>query len=137
MINSMLNHVALLKPPLPQLNVELVSWYVTKSCFGAVYNIELGGDKVCFARIVEKNPTKFRISKISYCNPPPPPPLIQDTFGEPPLLTFQDFTTEIMPFQLQLIARSSIPVLLYIPSQTVPFLVYSHSYKCKRKIHHC
>ena len=51
MINSMLNHVALLKPQLPQLNVELVSWYITKSCFG----IELGeggrgggGDKVCF-----------------------------------------------------------------------------------------
>jgi hypothetical protein len=43
MINSMLNHVALLKPPLPQLNVELVSWYITKSCFGVVHNIELGG----------------------------------------------------------------------------------------------
>jgi hypothetical protein len=28
MINSMLNHVAILKPPLPQLNVELVSWYI-------------------------------------------------------------------------------------------------------------
>ena len=40
---SMLNHVALLKPPLPQLNVELVSWYITKSCFGVVHNIELGG----------------------------------------------------------------------------------------------
>ena len=39
----MLNHVALLKPPLPQFNVELVSWYITKSCFGIVYNIELGG----------------------------------------------------------------------------------------------
>ena len=34
----MLNHVALLKPPLPQLNVELVSWYITKSGFGVVYN---------------------------------------------------------------------------------------------------
>jgi hypothetical protein len=44
MINSMLNHVAILKPPLPQLNVELVSWYITKSCFGVVYNIELGGE---------------------------------------------------------------------------------------------
>jgi hypothetical protein len=43
MINSMLNHVAILKPPLPQLNVELVSWYITKSCFGVVHNIELGG----------------------------------------------------------------------------------------------
>ena len=43
MINSMLNHVALLKPPLPQLNVELVSLHITKSCFGVVYNIELGG----------------------------------------------------------------------------------------------
>ena len=42
-INSMLNHVALLKLPLPQLNVELVSWYITKSGFGVVYNIELGG----------------------------------------------------------------------------------------------
>ena len=39
----MLNHVALLKPPSPQLNVELVSRYVTKSCFSIVYNIELGG----------------------------------------------------------------------------------------------
>jgi hypothetical protein len=26
--------------------------------------------------------------------PPPPLPPIQDTFGEPPLLTFQDYTTE-------------------------------------------
>jgi hypothetical protein len=52
MINSMLNHVALLKPPLPQLNVDLVSWYVTKRRFGAVYNIELGGgDKVCFVNV--------------------------------------------------------------------------------------
>jgi hypothetical protein len=42
MINSMLNYVAILKPPLPQLNVELVSWYITKSCFGVVQNIELG-----------------------------------------------------------------------------------------------
>jgi hypothetical protein len=49
----MLNHVALLKPPLPQLNVELVSWYITKSCFGVVHNIELGGggDKVCFVNV--------------------------------------------------------------------------------------
>ena len=38
MINSMFNGA-----PLPQLNVELVSWYITKSCFGVVYNIELGG----------------------------------------------------------------------------------------------
>jgi hypothetical protein len=44
MIISMLNHVALLKSPLPQLNVELVSWYITKSCFGIVHNIELGGE---------------------------------------------------------------------------------------------
>jgi hypothetical protein len=43
MINSMLNHVALLKPLLLQLNVELVSWYITKSCFGVVHSIELGG----------------------------------------------------------------------------------------------
>jgi hypothetical protein len=42
MINFMLNHVAFLKSPLPQLNVEFVSWYITKSCFGVVYNIELG-----------------------------------------------------------------------------------------------
>jgi hypothetical protein len=48
MINSMLNHVGLLKPPLPQLNVELVSWYFTKSCFGVVYNIELGGGETKF-----------------------------------------------------------------------------------------
>ena len=58
----MLNHVALLKSPLPQLNVELVSWYITKSCFGIVHNIELGwggggggggggGDKVCFVNV--------------------------------------------------------------------------------------
>jgi hypothetical protein len=39
----MLNHVVILKPPLPQLSVELVSWYITKSCFGVVHNIELGG----------------------------------------------------------------------------------------------
>ena len=53
MINSMLNHVALHKPRLPQLNVELVSWYITKSCFGVVHNIELGGgeDKVCFVNV--------------------------------------------------------------------------------------
>ena len=43
MINSMLNHVAFPKPP--QLNVELVSWYITKRCFGVAYNIELGGGK--------------------------------------------------------------------------------------------
>jgi hypothetical protein len=30
-------------PRYPRLNVELVSWYITKSCFGVVYNIELGG----------------------------------------------------------------------------------------------
>ena len=55
MINSMLNHVALLNPPLPQLNVELLSWYITKSCFSVAYNIELrggeGGDKVCFVNV--------------------------------------------------------------------------------------
>jgi hypothetical protein len=52
MINSMLNHVAILKPPLPQINVELVSWYITKSCFGVVHNIELGGgEKVCFVNV--------------------------------------------------------------------------------------
>jgi hypothetical protein len=50
MINSMLNPVALLKPPLPQNNVELVSWYITKSCFGVVYNIELVGR--CGTKIV-------------------------------------------------------------------------------------
>jgi hypothetical protein len=52
MINSMLNQVAILKPPLPQLNVELVSWYITKSCFGVVHNIELG----------EEGETKFVLS---------------------------------------------------------------------------
>jgi hypothetical protein len=26
--------------------------------------------------------------------PPPPPPPIRDTFGDPPLLTFQDYTTD-------------------------------------------
>jgi hypothetical protein len=45
MINSMLNHVAVLKLPLPQLNVELVSWYSTKSYFSVVYNIEQGGGR--------------------------------------------------------------------------------------------
>ena len=40
----MLNHVALLRPPLPQLSVELVSLYTTKSCFVVVYNIGLGGE---------------------------------------------------------------------------------------------
>jgi hypothetical protein len=42
-----------LQPPLPQLNVELVSWYITKSCFGVVHNIELGGggDKVYFVNV--------------------------------------------------------------------------------------
>ena len=43
MISSMLKHVAILNPPLSQLNVELVSWYIAKSCFGVVHNIELGG----------------------------------------------------------------------------------------------
>jgi hypothetical protein len=51
---------AILKPPLPQLNFGLVSWYISKSCFGVVYNIELGGgggggggegDKVCFVNV--------------------------------------------------------------------------------------
>jgi hypothetical protein len=53
MINSMLNHVSLLKPPLPQLNVELVSWYIPKKRFGVVHNFELGGggDKVCFVNV--------------------------------------------------------------------------------------
>ena len=57
MINSMLNRVALLKPPLHQLNVVLVSWYITESCFAVVYNIELweggggGVDEVCFANL--------------------------------------------------------------------------------------
>ena len=32
-------------------------------------------------QLLEKTPTKFRISKISYCKHPPPPP-VQDTFGE-------------------------------------------------------
>jgi hypothetical protein len=44
----MLNHVALLKPPLPLLSVELVSWYITKSCFGIVHNIELRGGETKF-----------------------------------------------------------------------------------------
>jgi hypothetical protein len=45
-----MNHVAFPKSPLPQLNVELV--YITKSCFGVVHNIELGGgDNVCFVNV--------------------------------------------------------------------------------------
>ena len=40
----MLNHVAILIPPLPQLNVELVSWYITKTYVSVVHNIELGGE---------------------------------------------------------------------------------------------
>ena len=52
-------HVAILKRPLPQVNVELVSLYITKSCFGVVHNIELGGggdkvgggDKDCFVNV--------------------------------------------------------------------------------------
>jgi hypothetical protein len=54
MINSMLSpRSRKLQPPLPQLNVELVSWYITKGCFGVVHNIELGGvgDKVCFVNV--------------------------------------------------------------------------------------
>ena len=44
MVNSMLNHdkikaVLSYKPPLPQFNVELVSWYIAKGFFGVVYNI--------------------------------------------------------------------------------------------------
>ena len=51
-----LNHV-------DKLNVELVSWYITKRSFGVVYNIELGegggynielgggGDTFCFANV--------------------------------------------------------------------------------------
>jgi hypothetical protein len=39
----MLNHVALLKPPLPQLNVELVSWYITKSGFALFTTLNWGG----------------------------------------------------------------------------------------------
>jgi hypothetical protein len=43
-LNSMFYHVAfLIKSPLPQLNVELVSRLITKSCFAVVYNIELRG----------------------------------------------------------------------------------------------
>ena len=51
MINFILNHVALLKPR-SQLNVEIVLWYITKSCFGVVYKIELGGggDKNLFCQ---------------------------------------------------------------------------------------
>jgi hypothetical protein len=45
-----------LKPPLPQLNVELVSWYITKSCFGVVYNIELaGGGETKFVLLMFNN----------------------------------------------------------------------------------
>jgi hypothetical protein len=43
MINSMLNHVALLKPPLPQLNIELVSWYITKVVSALFTTLNWGG----------------------------------------------------------------------------------------------
>ena len=55
MINSMLNHVALLKPPLPQLNViELVSWYVSSKVVSALFTTLFwggggGGDNVFLA----------------------------------------------------------------------------------------
>ena len=29
--------------PRSKLNVEIVLWYITKTCFGVVYKIELGG----------------------------------------------------------------------------------------------
>jgi hypothetical protein len=55
MINSMLNHAAILKPPLPQLNVELVSWYITmqklfRRC-SQQWTGGGGGDKVCFVNV--------------------------------------------------------------------------------------
>jgi hypothetical protein len=37
-------HFALLKPPLPLLSVELVSWYITKSCFGVFTTLNWGGE---------------------------------------------------------------------------------------------
>jgi hypothetical protein len=83
----MLNHVALLKPPLSQLNVELVSWYITKSCFGVVHNIELGGWGDSFlstfnnfvtlagisgmvSRVLSK-PVQKLLRQLSHCPPPP------------------------------------------------------------------
>jgi hypothetical protein len=42
----MLNHVALLKPPHSQLNVELVSWYITKRCLSALFaTLNWGGEQ--------------------------------------------------------------------------------------------
>ena len=38
----MLDHVAIPKTSLSQLTVELVTWYITKSCLGVVHNMELG-----------------------------------------------------------------------------------------------
>ena len=36
------------RSPLSHLNVELVSWYITKSRFRVVHNIELGGGETKF-----------------------------------------------------------------------------------------
>jgi hypothetical protein len=44
-----------LSPPLPQLNVQFVSWYITKSCFGIVHNIELGGGETKFVLSIFSN----------------------------------------------------------------------------------
>jgi hypothetical protein len=50
-------------------------------------------------QLLEKNQRSLEYPKYQTVNiptpppPPPPPPPIQDTFVEPPLLTFQDYTT--------------------------------------------
>ena len=50
----MLDHVAILKPRLPQLNVELVSWYILPKVVSALFttlNWGGGGDKVSFVNV--------------------------------------------------------------------------------------
>jgi hypothetical protein len=45
MINSMLNHVAILKPPLPQLNVELVYHGILPKVVSALFTtLNWGGE---------------------------------------------------------------------------------------------
>ena len=58
MINSMLNHVAILKPQLPQLNVKLVYHGILPKVVSGLSALFTtlnwgggGGDKVCFVNV--------------------------------------------------------------------------------------
>jgi hypothetical protein len=64
MINSMLNHVALLKPPLPQLNVELVSWYITKSFSALFTTLNWGGGETKFVSSMFNNFVILAVSRV-------------------------------------------------------------------------